>query len=242
MLNNVMSKSNCEAPNRLNVGFRLDELRAAYGRQDWLTVVGGVTGCAYRLAGLAGDEFGALLRAQIEERGRLLIHFRRKPIMRLRKGFDDKDGGIFDDEGLTDLKLHFGGGSYYEDEGRLTAVGSFPTALLVTGALNRTIGRILKSAPRCLGGLRLTALRATRGGLEFDVRDSFETLAPMPDEVADELGIERQRHLGHIPWLGYEGPAPVIVEPSPAMPAVTVAARRCPADHGRPQLRLVGLD
>ena len=119
----------------------------------------------------------------------------------------------------------------------MTASGDFLTALLVTGALNRPVGRILRNAPRCLAGLPVTALRTTRWGLELDVRDSFETLAAMPDEVADELGLERQRHLGHLPWLGYEGPVSATV--ARVQPPSTSSDRRAAPTRPSPRLRLV---
>lgn len=237
MLKNEFSPPTANLPDRWTVGQHLNELRATFGAQDWLTVVGGATAHAYRLAGLTGVAFASLLRSQTEERGRLLIHLRRKPIMALRKGFDGSDGGIWDKDGLTELKLHFRGGSYLEEEGRVSVRGPLPTALMVTGPLNRPIGRLLPGAPRCVAGLRATALRAGAWGPEFVVEQSLETLATMPDAFADALGLERQRHLGHIPWLRYEGPAPVGAEP---VGVASIAPRVRPTRTGaKPALRVV---
>lgn len=227
----------CQTPDRWSIGQRLRELRSAYGARDWLTVVGATVGSAHRLAGMTGEEFAALLRAQTLERDHLLIHLRRKPVMRLRQGFDGSSGGLTDEDGLVRANVHFGGGHYAEREGLVTASGPFPSALLVTGPLNRPLGRIMPKAPRCLAGLRVRAIRQGRWGLEFEVVDGLETLAPMPDDVADDLGIERQRHLGHIPWLGYEGAAPVRAVPVAADTPMPRGAPRAPAT--RPPLRLV---
>lgn len=240
MMNMASPHFTTDIPDRGSIGQGLGELRSAYGAQDWLTVVGAAVGNAYRLAGVAAGEFAALLRAHTAERDRLLIHLRRKPIMRLRTGFDGSTGGLCDEDGLVSANVHFGAGHYAERDGLVTASGPFPSALLVTGPLNRPLGRILPKAPRCLAGLRVRSLRQGRWGMEFEVADGFETLASMPDAVADELGIDRQRHLGHIPWLGYEGAAPAVAEAPTAAPACVASARRGPARATPgPRLRLV---
>ena len=239
MMNTASPHPHSDMPSRWDIAARLRELRSTYGAQDWLTVVGTAVGTAYRLAGMTGEEFAALLCAQTAERDRLLIHLRRKPLMRLRSGFDGSSGGMRDEDGLVRANVHFETGHYAEQEGLVTASGRFPTSILVTGPLNRPLGRILPKTPRCLAGLRVRAIRQGRWGLELEVADGVETLAQMPDDVAGELGVERQRHLGHIPWLDFEGPVPAGAA-SAAEPPRAAAPRSARLGATGPLLRLVG--
>ncbi|MES1974253.1 MAG: hypothetical protein V4472_17485 [Pseudomonadota bacterium] len=214
---------------------RVHELRERFGPQPWLTVVSGVTAEAYRLAKLPPTEFADLLEAQMGERGRLLIHLRRKPIMRLRAGFDGADGGIADDNGMAFLNLHFPGGSYTEkvwDEPAPTlSVASPRTSLLVTGGYSRPVSELAGKLPRCLGARSIRGGEVSRsawgGKAEVVVHPHWETLALMPDNISDALGMERQRSLDQMPWL--EVATPVREDaPRTVRQAAPAAARQAP--------------
>lgn len=187
---------------------RLHDLRSRFGPLPCLTVVSGVAAEAYRLAGMTGIEFAELLQAQTTERGRLLIHLRRKPIMRLRAGYDGESGGLTDEGGLVGLNLHFEGGHYMET-GRPTVqiVGKMPSSLAVVGTLNRPVSDIVRNLPRCL---RPRSIRTSRISVDtnswcsfmrFHVRPHFETLELMPAWMSRELGVEQQIALDQMPWL-----------------------------------------
>ncbi len=219
---------------------RTRELRDTYGVHPCLTVVSGPVAEAYRLAGLTGTEFHDLLQDQMADRGRLLIHFRRKPVMRLRAGFDGESGGIIDRDGLVELCLHFSGGSYMEIDGRLQLrlTGKIRSSLRIAGILNRPVSMIVPSLPRCL---RPRSIRAD--AISFDdqswgesvsmrVQPHWETLGLMPAEISKGLGVAPQTTLDQIPWLPFATP----VRSGPSLErGLTATAPARP----RPQLRLV---
>jgi hypothetical protein len=230
-------------PNIHEVWHELGRLRRQFGDQPWLTVVSDVTAHGYRLAGFTAEEFHALLTAQCCDRGRLPIHLRRKPIMRLREGLDGKEGAIGIEAGVATLELHFGAGSYMEDEGAVLTMSAarLPSSLLITGGLNRPIGRVLPEVPRCLASAGPRVGRIGREVTEWSERihvrleRRWETLGTMPDDVSRSLGLEPQRSVRHIPWLGVE---------DHGLPATTLApAAQRPRPGGprpkRPRLRLV---
>jgi len=227
----------------------LRELRKRYGAQDWLTVVGGVTAEAYRLAGFTGTEFAELLRGEMAQRGRLLIHLRKKANMKLRKGFDGQSGGVTDENGFVNLHLHFSTGYYTDAEidPTIRTSAKLRSSLLVAGGLNRPIGQLgLGEMPRCLelGGGRVDRISHERGAwggsTTMIATRRLETLAIMPAHVARELGIDEQEALGHIPWLGTRAePAHSLRERPLAAPATVAAAGAAAAPRPRPALRLV---
>jgi hypothetical protein len=197
------------------LGSRLSELRDQFGPQPWLTIVSGVTAEAYRLAGMTAEEFAELLGAQMTERDRLLIHLRRKPIMRLRKGFDDQSGGITDKDGIAYLNLHFQGGSYmersaFDDRGPTLHIPNPRTSLFVAGGCYAPVAEIAYNLPRCLrpGSVRGGKIWKSRWGNGADmlVHPHWETLALMPADVARSLGVAPQETLDQMPWLGMPTP------------------------------------
>ncbi|MEG3159386.1 hypothetical protein U1763_02615 [Sphingomonas sp. LB2R24] len=219
---------------------RTRELRSIFGAEPCLTVVSGTVAEAYRLAGMTGAEFHDLLQGQMADRGRLLIQFRRKPVMRLRTGFDGANGVVTDRDGLVELCLHFPGGSYLEMDGalQLQITGKIRSSLHIAGTLNRPVSDIVPRLPRCLRP------RSIRGdAMSFDgqswgpstsirVRSHWETLTLMPAEISKRLGVATQTTLDQIPWLPFATPVrsgPV----SERKPAATAPAR------SRPQLKLV---
>ncbi len=217
---------------------RIATLRRDYGVQDWLTVVSGVTADAYRAAGFRGEEFGELLRDQMEQRGMLSIHLRRKAIMRLRPGFDGHSGRLFDEDGLVDLNLYFDDGSYRESpEPAIRTNGTLPSWLQVAGGLGRSAETVLAGKlPRCLRRVRMidASTETMIWGVVNTVRmdRSYESLASMPIDVARDLGVAEQRHLAHLPWLGVESAPPPATEVRPDPQPAT-------RPRARPRLRLV---
>lgn len=178
-------------------------LRARYGDQHWLTIVGGVTAAAYRLAGMTGEEFGSL----IGEEHLINTCTRRKPIMQLLKGFDGYSGVIKNEGPWISSFFHFPGGCYFDKHGTIS--NALPPGFkLEPGNPPCRVDEVVRGAPRCLAGETVTFIDRTHWGAIIDVRGRWETLALMPPGVAAELGIEPQRHLAHIPWLNYEGAAP----------------------------------
>lgn len=219
---------------------RTGELRDTYGVHPCLTVVSGPVAEAYRLAGMTGIEFHDLLQDQMKNRGRLLIQFRRKPVMRLRAGFDGENGVITDRDGLVELCLHFSGGSYMEIDGRLELriTRKTPSSLRIAGTLNRPVSMIIPSLPRCLRprSIRADAFsfddQSREQSISLRVRPHWETLALMPAEISRSLGVAPQTTLDQIPWLPFATP----VRSGPFLErelTATVPARP------RPQLRLV---
>ncbi len=219
---------------------RTRELRDIYGVEPCLTVVSGAVAEAYRLAGMTGTEFFDLLQRQMADRGRLLIHFRRKPLMRLRAGFDGATGAVTDHEGLVELCLNFPGGNYMEIDGQpqLRIHGTIRSSLRIAGSLNRPVSQIVPNLPRCLGprSIRGTAMsfddQAWGQSMSIRVQPHWETLALMPAEISRWLGVATQTTLDQIPWL----PFATAVRAGPASerePASTAPV------HSRPRLRLV---
>lgn len=220
---------------------RVRELRKRFGTHDWLTVVGGVTAEAYRLAGFDEAGFAELLRSETARRGRLLIHLRKRACMQLRSGFDGQSGGVFVEDGFAHLHLHFSAGHYTDAENRpmLRTSAKLRTSLILAGGLNRPVGQLgLENLPRCLraGGGRIDSISHERTdwgcSTTLVATRRIETLGTMPVEVARELGLDEQRGLGDIPWLGMRSePARPLREPHP-VPAEPTARKR-------PALRLV---
>ena len=220
--------------------WRVRELRDQFGPQPWLTVVSGVTAEAYRLAGLTGDEFAQLLETQTAEWGSLLIERRRKPVMRLRAGFDGHNGSISEDNGIAHLNFHFEGGSYIERNGLAHQWPALQlrnprSSLLIAGGCNRPASQVVAGLPRCLQP------RSIRGGevcrapwgqnATMRVIPHWETLALMPDHVARDLRVQPQRTLDQMPW--FDGLTPVRQE-APVRPKPAPVTQRA-----RPALRLV---
>lgn len=184
---------------REDIRARIAELRAVHGPQDWLTLAGSVTANAYRLAGMTGEEFAALLRS---ETGLINIQERRKPLMRLRAGFDPITGGVVKDEnGIVTMFFHFAKGTYAEEKGGLCVHLDPSRSGLGSGKPPCRIDAIVPDVPQCLAGATARAMRADYPGLIIDVANHLETLALMPDAVAAELGVEVQRRTDQIPWL-----------------------------------------
>lgn len=217
---------------------RVHEMRRHHGDRDWLTIVGGVTAEGYRPAGMGPGEFADALRHEMTKRGELRLNFRKREVMRLRDGFDGCYGTIRDEQGVGRLELNFDGGTYRETSSKpeLVIRETLRSSLLIVGGMNRHVEALgLSKLPRCLrGGAgrlgRLSHERNEWGGhaTRIAVTPRFETLALMPDEIADELGIEHQSELGTIPWAGVRAEAAAAVRaPAP------VEARL------RPALRLV---
>lgn len=235
-----------------------EPLRERYGAQPWLTVASGAVAEGYRLAGMSNDEFAGLLRSQVEERGRLLLHLRRKPIMRLRAGFDGHRGVIYDKDGVLILHLHFqGGGSYEErqidfsslefiDDPKITLPTPPASSLLVTGGMRRPLASVSPTIPRCLHPQSIFSRGVTherpdwspKGFTTVEVDTHWETLALMPREVSRELGLPEQLTLDQMPWM----PEPHPVRRDPARVA-QLGSRSgpstAPGARKGPSLRLV---
>lgn len=232
-------------------------LRERYGPQPWLTVASGPVAEGYRLAGLSGEDFAELLHDQVEERGRLLLQLRRKPIMRLRTGFDGHSGVIHDDDGVLVLHLPFETGGSYGDRGyssglRDHADGSTlrlrtrpQSSLLITGTMRRPLASVFPSIPRCLHAQSIVTRSITcekpdwspEGYTSVRVQTHWETLALMPLAISRELGLPAQTRLDQIPWM---------LEPHPVRrPPLLVAPERGIVDQpagparNQPKLRLV---
>lgn len=193
---------------------RLAKLRARFGEQDWLIAVSGVMAEAYRLAGLTGAEFGALVREHCSGNGVINIQHRVKPVMRLNRGFDHVRGVIMQEDGLVEMFFHYGRGTYSDPNDILIAHGGFDLEALLAsvtgkrrGHLTRSmagkpVGQLVDGLPRCLAGVSIREIRRTlEHALSIQLAASWETLATMPPEIADELAIERQREPCHLPWL-----------------------------------------
>lgn len=181
-------------------------LRERFGPQHWLTVVGGVTATAYRLAGMTGEEFGDLVS---NETGLINTGTRRKPIMRLLKGFDGHSGVIKDEGTWISSFFQFRGGCYFDLQGTIS--NSLPPGFeLEAGTPPCRVDEVVLGAPRCLAGETVRSIDRTGWGVIIEVVGRWETLATMPADVAASVGMEAQRHPGHIPWLNYDGPAPVV--------------------------------
>lgn len=219
---------------------RVRDLREIHGIQSYLTVVSGVVAEAYRLANMPGTEFSDLLQRQMEDRGRLLIHLRRKPIMRLRAGFDEQDGALPDDDGLVYLCLHFSGGSYIESNDRpgLHIKGTARSSLELVGGLNRPASSIIPRLPRCLQPRSIRTAGPlfddpTWGGRRsIHVLPHWDTLSLMPAAIARELGLPSQKTLDQIPWLPFATPVR-------SGPAVKREHEKAAPALPRPQLRPV---
>lgn len=221
---------------RLGVGRRIDDLREVYGPTNWLTVVGGVVARAYRQAGMTPDEFATILIDGQNARGKVLVQSRHNGCRRLRDALGGGKGELIDGEGLVAIELAASPFRYLERDGLLTtSLETIPSALFVTGGLNRPLGQLIPTAPKCLAGLRVRRVRRTMYGAQFDVVDSFETLGLMPDDVADKLGLTRQKHLAHIPWADIEGSRPS----APTLPSGGHSSAPWKPRRGRPKLRLV---
>lgn len=220
---------------RFEIGQRIDELREKYGPTNWLTVVGGVVARAYRQAGMTPEEFATILIDGQNARGKVLVHSRHEGCRRLREALGGGKGELIDGEGLVAIELAASPFRYLERDGLLTtSLETIPSALFVTGGLNRPLGQLIPTAPKCLAGLRVRRVRRAMYGAQFDVVDSFETLGLMPDDVADKLGLTRQKHLAHIPWAGVEGP-----RPAPTLPSRDPSSAPPKPRRRRPKLRLV---
>ena len=230
------------------------ELREIYGPQPWLTVASGVVAEAYRLAGMTGTELTELLRVQTAERRRLLIHLRRKPIMKLRHGFDGHGGLLIEEDGVVILHLHFKGGSYEErhiegagnatitwtERPKLRIHGCPRSSLLVTGHMDRPVASAFPWLPRCLQprSIRMSGLTneldpwGGNGTIKINIRPHWETLALMPVSVSSAFGLPQQLTLDQIPWMPHDLPGRL----SPAAP---VGPSVPPTRTGRPKLTLV---
>lgn len=167
-------------------------------------MVGGVTAAAYRLAGMTGDEFGHLVSS---ETGLINTCTRRKQIMWLLKGFDGHSGVVKDEGAWISSFFHFSGGCYFDLPGTIS--NALPVDFeLEPGVPPCRVDEVVVGSPRCLAGETATSIDHVHWGVIIEVRGRWETLAPMPADVSAKLGLEAQRHLGHIPWLEYEGYPP----------------------------------
>lgn len=202
-----------------DVQYRQRFLRERFGRQRWIELASETAGAAYRLAGMKPKEFRDAIVKGDRSPGWMRTQCNYRVAKQLRPAFGAEGGMIRYLDGIIGVVTNARGFSFrdagmlpWEDvecHASLNPENPLHPSVFGVGLAGARIRTLIdeRHLPHLVASVDPeidTIGMSDRGQDPYPLvrfRQRYESLARMPDRVADELGIERQTDLIDVPWL-----------------------------------------